>query len=57
VLGDLNESGLENVVAEVRKMGGYVWPYFSRSGQPLISPNPLGKPSDCDAMLLHGKTN
>lgn len=25
VLGDLNEPGLENVVTEIRKAGGYVW--------------------------------
>lgn len=30
VLGDLNKSGLDDVVAEIRRAGGYVWPHFSR---------------------------
>lgn len=30
MLGDLNEPGLESLVAEIRKAGGYAWPHCSR---------------------------
>jgi hypothetical protein len=53
VLGDINESTVQSVAAEIKHAGGYV-NYLPALGFRALT-EPLGKPSDYAAMLLPGR--
>lgn len=50
MLGDINGPGLEKVVSEIRRAGGYVLSTIGGGGLYLMLLNLSGKLSDCDAM-------